>query len=460
MAPRRAKGKRAADTDLAPVGSLLPDILLLVLQKLPQCQRFRASEVCRAWRDATLAPQLWSSVKLVLPCEDDEAGAESFLSWLLPRAAGVESLHIDIEEAAAQRNSELVVGVMSNLTAAIMATACTLRQLVIETAGALVVSQWAAALGQLRSACFIGAEVHLKQGLGKLPHLADLEFGSNAAELSIEAPNCLPLATTHLSLEHCGLSRLPACIARLTQLRSLDVSQNAFEDDYGDELRVLSQLTGLECLKLANCRMLQVPAELSALRRLRILHMGGNLGDEYDAADMEAVEACLRPLRHLQVLVMSQCNVVLPEAVRRMGRLERLFVTSTPVASLPPGPYCRSLRQLCLDWDVVFESLPMLAQCTQLQMLTLARPHRSEEDLKEPDAQTPEQADELAAALLAHPALKQVNVVAVQGRSLHLSIHTLRFVLALAQAAPRLRVELIESWDSDVVRIPGLLDLD
>ncbi len=42
------------------------------------------------------------------------------------------------------------------------------------------------------------------------------------------------------------------------QLRSLDVSQNAFEDDYGDELRVLSQLTALECLKLANCRMLQV----------------------------------------------------------------------------------------------------------------------------------------------------------------------------------------------------------
>lgn len=36
----------------------------------------------------------------VLASEDDESGVESFVSWLLPRAAGVESLHIDIEEAA------------------------------------------------------------------------------------------------------------------------------------------------------------------------------------------------------------------------------------------------------------------------------------------------------------------------------------------------------------------------
>lgn len=51
------------------------------------------------------------------------------------------------------------------------------------------------------------------------------------------------------------------------------------------------------------------------------------------------------------------------------------------------------------------------------------------------------------------PPSQQVNVVAVQGRGLHLSIHTLRFVLALSKAAPRLRVELIDSWDSGA---PGL----
>lgn len=39
---------------------------------------------------------------------------------------------------------------------------------------------------------------------------------------------------------------------------------------------------------------------------------------------MRALDAALRPLRHLQVLVMSQCNVALPEAVRRMHKLERL----------------------------------------------------------------------------------------------------------------------------------------
>ena len=58
------------------------------------------------------------------------------------------------------------------------------------------------------------------------------------------------------------------------QLRSLDISQNVFEDEYGDELRVLSQLTSLECLKLANCRMLQAGrARGLALPALHGLHL-------------------------------------------------------------------------------------------------------------------------------------------------------------------------------------------
>lgn len=59
--------------------------------------------------------------------------------------------------------AEFVVGVMSNLTAALMCVAGSLRSLVFETQGVLVISQWAAALTRLESACFIGGEVHLKQ---------------------------------------------------------------------------------------------------------------------------------------------------------------------------------------------------------------------------------------------------------------------------------------------------------
>jgi hypothetical protein len=107
-----------------------------------------------------------------------------------------------------------------------------------------------------------------------------------------------------------------------------------------------------------------------------------------------------------------------------------------------------------VDWDVAFESREMLAQCTGLEMLTLARPHRTEQ----PDGQAEESTDELARVLLQHPTLRQVNIVAVQGRGLHLSIHTLRFVLALTQAAPRLAVQTVDTWDSDLVRIPNLVD--
>ena len=84
----------------------------------------------------------------------------------------------------------------------------------------LIVSQWAAALRQLRSACFIAADVHVKQGLGKLPSLTDLEFGSNNSELEIESAACLPPSVTHLSLEHCCLTAVPSCITRLAQVGS------------------------------------------------------------------------------------------------------------------------------------------------------------------------------------------------------------------------------------------------
>lgn len=54
--------------------------------------------------------------------------------------------------------------------------------------------------------------------------------------------------------------------------------------------------------------------------------------------------------------------------------------------------------------------------------------------------------------------------MAVQGRGLHLSIATLRFVLELSHGSPRgrcapLRVALVDSWDSDLVRIPNILDM-
>ena len=206
-----------------------------------------------------------------------------------------------------------------------------------------MVSQWAAALRQLRSACFIAADVHVKQGLGKLPSLTDLEFGSNNSELEIESAACLPPSVTHLSLEHCCLTAVPSCITRLAQvgsaaclpahlparlpacapaclparlpprqmcrmpvslritllqlpagagagyissqplttvlvphafmfflslspppfpglqLRSLDLSQNTFEEE-GEETATLADLTSLECLKLAHCRLGQVSA--------------------------------------------------------------------------------------------------------------------------------------------------------------------------------------------------------
>ena len=69
---------------------------------LPPC-RVRAAEVCRSWREATLSPPLWSAIKVILPCDDDEGTAEAFVSWLLPRVGAVLSLHVDIQDSAVSR---------------------------------------------------------------------------------------------------------------------------------------------------------------------------------------------------------------------------------------------------------------------------------------------------------------------------------------------------------------------
>ncbi len=62
--------------------------------------RVHAGQVCRAWREATLSPALWSHLYFRLPRDDDEETAEAFVSWLLPRVGQVETLHIDIQDVA------------------------------------------------------------------------------------------------------------------------------------------------------------------------------------------------------------------------------------------------------------------------------------------------------------------------------------------------------------------------
>ena len=68
-----------------------------------------------------------------------------------------------------QRGLSTLTGVASACTYTrthhplLLCDAGSLRRLEVETAGVLVVSQWAAALAQLHTACFIAGELHVKQ---------------------------------------------------------------------------------------------------------------------------------------------------------------------------------------------------------------------------------------------------------------------------------------------------------
>lgn len=94
--------------------------------------------------------------------------------------------------------------------------------------------------------------------------------------------------------------------------------------------------------------------------------------------------------------------------------------------------------------------LLLLPGCLLPVALALERAPRRQHTAVPPAARTRRQRGVQAprAPSRCPPPPQQVNIVAVQGRGLHLSICTLRFVLALSHAAPRLRVELVDSWDS------------
>jgi hypothetical protein len=403
----------------------------------------RAAAVSRAWREATLLPDLWRSVELLLDEEQLQPGvdaAESFAHWLMPRSGAVRSLSMDLQSSS---NTHVLFALTSLAPAA--AGLSGLTSLHIETPAALTVGQWVAALPELRSACFLGGTLSLRPGLDQLRRLRELELGSCNEAAVVWA---LPRSITKLSLENCELSALPEDVMRLTQLRSLDLCNNE-----GIDTALLARLTKLECLKLANCGLAAAPRELSALGRLRILHLGGNLQPAEPAVAEHAEQALrslrpLRSLRCLEVLVLSQCGVPLQDFVCELEHLKFLSVSNTSTTALRPGAYCRSLRHLLVDWDVAFQSTEMLASCSGLQQLSLARPRSTE-----PDPQSAGAARELAQVLLRHPTLRRVNVVAAH-EALNLSRATLEFMLALQ---PKLAV--LDDWGAPELRVPNLEDI-
>jgi hypothetical protein len=133
---------------------------------------------------------------------------------------------------------------------------------------------------------------------------------------------------------------LPACVLKLTGLRLLRLSGNAF-DEVPD---AIAGLTQLEELALDGNALVELPEALGALRKLRVLQLRGNKLTR------------------------------LPSSVGELAALEVLAVSSNRLEALPPTiGGCVALRALSVNGNGALRTLPAgLARCEKLARVVAA----------------------------------------------------------------------------------------
>jgi hypothetical protein len=161
-------------------------------------------------------------------------------------------------------------------------------------------------------------------------------------------------------------------LSALTNLHTLDLQHNAYDGASQGALRHLKQLRQLKLH-----RPLALPACLAELAQLETLEVEmGMLSNPEEVSVLEGA------LPHLQRLT---CLVLIPEGLRRyppavaqLGRLQRCLVCindglnggPAPDHCLPPGgAWLGSLRWLGLSWAAALQSVAALAAAQRLEYL-------------------------------------------------------------------------------------------
>jgi hypothetical protein len=172
---------------------------------------------------------------------------------------------------------------------------------------------------------------------------------------------------------------VPAChvflvlqLSTLTNLHTLDLQHAGYA---GTSLGALCHLKQLRRLKLHRPRAL--PACLAELTQLETLEI--EMGAFPDPEEISLLEGALPHLQGLTCLVLSSEALRRhPPAVAQLGRLQRCLVWinnglnggPAPDHCLPPGGACLgSLRWLGLSWAAALQSAAVLAAAQRLEYL-------------------------------------------------------------------------------------------
>ncbi|BBI16314.1 leucine-rich repeat domain-containing protein [Neochlamydia sp. S13] len=127
-----------------------------------------------------------------------------------------------------------------------------------------------------------------------------------------------------LNVARIGLTLLPSEIGQLSQLQTLELSNNQLTT-LPAEIRQLSQL---QCLYLENNYLTTLPAEIGQLSQLQRLHLENN--------QLTNLPAEIRQLSQLQRLYLNKNQLTtLPAEIWQLSQLQRLKLDNNQLTTLP-----------------------------------------------------------------------------------------------------------------------------
>lgn len=415
----------------------------------------RCALVCRRLRALCLSPQLLHALEARIAGPRVLPRTHALAAWLASHGRHIQVLKLDVQPPApdAAACAELEAAVSACLAAA-AATARGLQRLQLVHAVPRGPATWLLQMTALQDVMLFGnlsAPLHLPSGLAALTSLRRLGLSGRPLILDGE----LPPSLTYLLLAGNGTQALPpqvrppwcavAAHARLVSGRLAHLPFSSWQlsptplnpptpltpqvaclpklQHLGlaagydcAAMSGLAQLTGLTSLSL---NVQALPCVLSTLTQLRALQLTAR---SPSAATPQQLDAALRPLRGLTRLVLRGHSMLeeLPPALAGMPRLRHCMLGRPPHPAspeeaaqpaqldkvrrrLPAGTWLAGLQSLCAPYDVLTNSLELLAAAAQLQHVSLEAPP-SAADAGQPAWRS------LWAWAAAHPPLARLSV--------------------------------------------------
>ena len=166
-----------------------------------------------------------------------------------------------------------------------------------------------------------------------------------------------------LDLSHLGLTSVPQKIATLTNLQSLNLSNNKISQDFSN----LSTLLSLKDLNLSGNELTKIPIELSTLTLLNSLDVSNNIF----APNYATV---LSNLKNLEWLSLANNQIEnFPSELSQLKSLIHLNLSDNKLSSGVGNLVdLKELEQIYLDKNLISGAFPsILLQLKKLQMLSL-----------------------------------------------------------------------------------------